>query len=80
MTDPLSAWTDELTAALGVDPALVDTAAVLGLARDVAHGVARPAAPLTAFVVGLAAGRDGATPESIRSAIETARQMATDRD
>ena len=30
---------------------------VLDLARDVAHGVARPAAPLTAFLLGLAAGR-----------------------
>lgn len=79
MTDPMSAWTDELSAALGLDPALLDRDAVLDLARDVAHGVARPAAPLTAFVVGLAAGRDGATPESIRAAIETARQMATDR-
>ncbi len=31
--------------------------AVLGLARDVAHGVDRPAAPVTAYLVGLAAGR-----------------------
>lgn len=32
---------------------------VLDLARDVAHGVARPAAPLTTFLLGLAAGRAG---------------------
>jgi hypothetical protein len=30
---------------------------VLDLARDVAHGVTRPAAPVTAFLLGLAAGR-----------------------
>lgn len=30
---------------------------VLDLARDVAHGVLRPAAPLTAYLVGLAVGR-----------------------
>ncbi len=33
------------------------TRLVLDLARDVAHDVARPAAPLTTFLVGLAAGR-----------------------
>lgn len=35
----------------------VDLAAVLDLTRDVAHDVARPAAPLTTFVLGLALGR-----------------------
>jgi hypothetical protein len=30
---------------------------VLDLSRDVAHDVARPAAPLTAYLLGLAAGR-----------------------
>jgi hypothetical protein len=30
---------------------------VLDTARDVAHGVARPAAPLTAYLLGLAVGR-----------------------
>ena len=32
---------------------------VLALTSDVAHGVSRPAAPVTAFLVGLAAGRSG---------------------
>lgn len=30
---------------------------VLDMSRDVAHDVARPAAPLTAYLLGLAAGR-----------------------
>ncbi|MGH9280959.1 MAG: DUF6457 domain-containing protein [Acidimicrobiales bacterium] len=30
---------------------------VLDLARDVAHGVERPAAPLTTFLLGVAVGR-----------------------
>jgi hypothetical protein len=30
---------------------------VLDLARDVARGVARPAAPLTAYLLGVAVGR-----------------------
>jgi len=45
---------------LGIEDA-VDRAemvtAVLDLARDVAHGVARPAAPLTTFLLGVAVGR-----------------------
>ena len=32
---------------------------MLDVARDVAHGVARPAAPLTAYLLGLAVGRAG---------------------
>lgn len=39
----------------------IDIAAVLDLTRDVAHVVARPAAPLTTFALGLALGR---RPES----------------
>jgi hypothetical protein len=38
---------------LRIEP--VDTRAVLDLARDVAHRVARPAAPVTCLLVGLAA-------------------------
>ncbi|HTW20033.1 MAG TPA: DUF6457 domain-containing protein [Mycobacteriales bacterium] len=40
---------------LELDLGAVDTGAVLDLARDVAHGVARPAAPVTCLLVGLAA-------------------------
>lgn len=79
MTDPLAAWVAELAAALGVDASVVDLDLVLDLARDAAHGVARPAAPLTTFLVGLAAGRDGATADAIRDAAEVARQMTAER-
>ncbi|MGO1235115.1 MAG: DUF6457 domain-containing protein [Microbacterium gubbeenense] len=57
--EALDEWTRAACAELGLSPADVDIALVLDLARDVAHGVARPAAPLTAFLAGLAAGRDG---------------------
>lgn len=53
----LDDWTTEACAALGLDPDTVDATAVLDLARVVAHGVARPAAPLTAYLVGVAVGR-----------------------
>ncbi len=51
----LEPWIAAVCAELGLDPD-VDAAAVLDLARDVAHGVARPAAPLTTFLVGRAVG------------------------
>ena len=56
----LDAWTAHLAAELGIDPAVVDIGAILDLARDAAHTVARPAAPLTAFLLGYAAARRGA--------------------
>lgn len=52
-------WAAAACAEVGLDPADVDIALILDLARDVAHGVARPAAPVTAFIAGLAAGRSG---------------------
>jgi uncharacterized protein DUF6457 len=58
--NPLEQWTDAVCAELGITD-VVDrenvVPLVLALARDVAHGVARPAAPLTAFLLGVAAGR-----------------------
>ena len=54
--ESLDAWLAALAGELGLDPASVPVGAVLDLARDVAHGVARPAAPLSTFLVGLAAG------------------------
>ncbi|MEP7023253.1 MAG: DUF6457 domain-containing protein [Actinomycetota bacterium] len=53
----LQRWMDAACAELGIDPAVVDQRVILDLTRDVAHQVDRPAAPLTAFLLGLAAGR-----------------------
>ncbi len=52
-------WVAELVEELGVDPDVVDVDAVLDLAREAASGVARPAVPLTAFLVGCAVGARG---------------------
>ena len=60
----LEQWTATVCADLGLDPGSADLKAVLDLARDVAHGVARPAAPLTAYLVGVAVGRGLALPEA----------------
>ena len=78
MTDPLPSWVAQVSAELGVDPALVDIAAVLDLARDAAHGVARPAAPLTTFLVGLAAGQQGGDAAAIAALIARVQALALD--
>jgi Na+-transporting NADH:ubiquinone oxidoreductase subunit NqrD len=77
LDNPLEAWLARLCAELAVDPGLIDVTAVLDLARDAAHAVARPAAPLTAFVVGLAAGLQGGDRANIDALIERAQRLAT---
>jgi len=52
----LHEWTERLLAAFEIDGTDVDIDAVLALAGKAAHGVVRPAAPLTTFVAGYAAG------------------------
>jgi len=64
----LDEWTEQVCGALGLDPALIDQALVLDLARDTAHGVARPAAPLTTYLVGVAVGR-GADPAAAAATV-----------
>ena len=53
----LDEWTARVSEALGLDSAALDRDVVLDLTKDVAHGVARPAAPLTAYLLGVAVGR-----------------------
>ncbi|WP_026122371.1 DUF6457 domain-containing protein [Nocardiopsis halotolerans] len=45
-----------------------DVDRVLDLARDAAHSVARPAAPLTTYLMGVAVGR-GADPAEVAAAL-----------
>ena len=70
----LDDWIITVKDALGLTEE-IDRDLVLDLARDVAHGVARPAAPLTAYLVGLAVAH-GADP---RDAVTTVTQLAQHR-
>ncbi|WFE51073.1 DUF6457 domain-containing protein [Micromonospora sp. WMMD1155] len=54
-------WVTAACAELELDPAGVPVPAVLDLARDVAHQVLRPGAPVSAYLLGVAVGR-GADP------------------
>jgi hypothetical protein len=83
---PLAQWVaavlDELGLAVDADRM---TRVVLDLARDVAHAVDRPAAPVTAYLLGIAAGRaaaaePGAGPDQAAAQVtEQAAVQATDR-
>ncbi|WP_328938131.1 molybdenum cofactor guanylyltransferase [Streptomyces tauricus] len=71
----LDEWITAAKDELGIDLE-VDTGLLLDLARDAAHGVARPAAPLTTFLVGYAAGRAGGGPEAVAEAARKATALA----
>jgi hypothetical protein len=77
-------WLRQLTESLG-DPALSreETGAILRLARDVAHGVERTLAPLSAFAVGIYLGRrtsEGASrKEALREALAVASTLIPGR-
>ncbi len=75
--DPLQAWLAELVTLLGL-PDEVDVATVLDVARDAAHGVARPAAPLTTFVLGLAVGRAAASGAEARAELARLAPLVQD--
>jgi hypothetical protein len=72
----LDDWLARLDDALGTDIPPEIMPAVLDLARDAAHNVLRPAAPLTAFVVGYAAGRSGSGPFDADAALALIRRAA----
>jgi hypothetical protein len=69
----LMEWTALVCRELGVDPAKIDRDEVLDLTKEVAHGVARPAAPLTAYLLGLAQGAGTAPPDAVERLITLAR-------
>lgn len=73
-TTQLEAWVEALAGELGIDTADVDVEALLDIAREAAHSVARPAAPLTTFLVGYAVAQGASLEEAGDSAQELARR------
>lgn len=71
----LANWLSTATTAAGtgeVDPSLLGeeaTTLLLDLAREAAHNVARPAAPLATFAAGLALGRSGGDMAELQAVI-----------
>lgn len=70
-------WVAEVSAELGLGGATVPVPEVLGLAREVAHNVLRPAAPVSAYLLGLAvaAGADPAEAAARISALALRRSV-----
>ncbi len=68
----LHSWTEAACAELGVQADDDAIRAVLDLARDVAHQIERPAAPVSAFLLGLAVGGG----QSLASAAARLRALA----
>jgi molybdopterin-guanine dinucleotide biosynthesis protein A len=71
----LDEWISAVKDELGIDLD-VDTGVLLDLARDAAHNVARPAAPLTTFLVGYAAAQAGGGPEKVAELARKAADLA----
>lgn len=70
----LDTWLAAAAAELGLDADTVEIATVLDVARDVAHGVARPAAPLSTFLLGIAVGQ----ADDPRAALEQYAKRVTE--
>ncbi|MDN5894645.1 MAG: DUF6457 domain-containing protein [Nocardioides sp.] len=72
-------WIDELLDVLDVDHE-VDEALVLDLARVAAHGVVRPAAPISTYLLGYAAGARALSPDEIETLAGKAAELAATWD
>ena len=68
-------WIDELCDVLDLETE-IDEGLVLDLARAAAHNVERPAAPITTYLLGLAAGSQGADLEAVEALAARAQRLA----
>ncbi|MEK9810713.1 MAG: DUF6457 domain-containing protein [Candidatus Nanopelagicales bacterium] len=81
--DQLSQWTaatrHALATDLGVDIPDVDAQTLLDVARDAAHAVDRPAAPITTYLLGYAAALS-ATPDALATGATTLQRLSAEWD
>ncbi len=67
-------WISDACAAVDVDPGAVDVTSIHALTKEIAHGFARPMAPVGSYILGLAIGARAATgapvdPDALSAAI-----------
>ena len=76
----LADWADRVRSELGIADAPLDIQQVLGVAGVAAHAIMRPAAPITTYLAGYAAGlaaAGGADAEAAaRDVLERIRRLA----
>lgn len=71
-TMSLDTWAHALAIELGIDVSTLDIPALLDLAGEGAHLAGRPGGPVTAFLVGYAAGARG---ESLTDVVDRASEI-----
>ena len=76
----LDAWVAAAARELGLEPGDVQTKRLLDVARDVAHQVLRPGAPVTAYLMGVAVGRGGDPGDIAERISQLARTWKEARD
>jgi len=69
-------WIDELCDVLELDDAEVDEGLILDLARQAAHSVEKPAAPVTTFLLGFAAAQRGGSQADVEELAGRAAALA----
>ena len=75
-------WISDACAAVDVDPGAVDVTGIHALTKEIAHGFARPMAPVGSYILGLAIGARAATgapadPDALSAAIRATFPSAT---
>jgi Domain of unknown function (DUF6457) len=83
--ETLDEWCRSLLQAYDLEDVQIDVNAILSLAGVAAHSVVRPAAPLTTYIAGLAAGLAAGAgqvpdPAAMTAAMDRARTLAADYD
>ncbi|GAA4414188.1 hypothetical protein GCM10023168_37610 [Fodinibacter luteus] len=71
------AWIVDACTALDVDPDAVDVTGIHALTKDIAHGFARPMAPVGSYILGVAVGARAARGEAVDVAALAAAMRAT---
>lgn len=75
----LEPWLAQACAAVGVERELLDVGLGLRLSREVAHRLARPLAPVSTLLLGIAIGQDpDADPRELAARIEALLPPAGD--
>ena len=69
-------WIDELCDALDIEVE-IDEGLILDVAREAAHRVKRPAAPISTFLLGYAAALAGGKPEETEALAARALDLAS---
>lgn len=74
--DDIADWTSKACAALGINAGQADTAELLALARDVQRAVAKPAATVAVYLLGVAVGRGADGKEAAARLAELAEKWS----